>query len=169
MNPSRQHPMTVVLLCLAIAGCVTNPQLAGDAGDGQDVVVRGCLSKYSDVGTYFYLSPQCLHYTEARKVDVMTLDVSTETVASARFVRTHALPACVEVQGTLQMYGSSGEGFLIPSGYLIGRGLLAPTSITRIDCARLGEVVFRYRGNQYTLLMADRGRRADRLLVWEPQ
>lgn len=31
------------------------------------------------------------------------------------------------------------------------------------------EVVFLYRGDQYTLLMAERGRRADRMMVWEPQ
>lgn len=31
------------------------------------------------------------------------------------------------------------------------------------------QVLFLYRGDHYTFLMAERGRRADRLMVWEPQ
>lgn len=138
MNECRQRMMGVVLLCLAMAGCAANPHRGAGAGEGQAVVVRGCLSKYSDVGTYFYLSPQCLHYSEARKDDVMTFDVSTDAKASVRFLRTHPLPACVEMTGTLQMYVSSEDGFMIPSGYLNGRGLLKPTSIQSIDCSRVG-------------------------------
>ena len=138
MNQCRQRMMGVVMLCLAMAGCATNSQRGAGAGEGQVVVVRGCLSKHSDVGTYFYLSPQCLHYSEARKDHATTFDVSMDAKAAIRFLRTHALPACVEVTGILQLYVSSEEGFMIPSGYLIGRGLLKPTSIQSIDCSRVG-------------------------------
>ena len=139
MGRNRRLMAGIALVCLSGAGCVAAPHTGVGPREGDATVVRGCLSRYSGIWTYSYVSPQCMSYLEASDEGVMTFDVSIASEASVRFARAHTFPACVEIRGRLEMYYSSPEGFLIPSGSLIGRGFIEPDSITTIDCALIKE------------------------------
>lgn len=137
MGSIRSMVMYVVLLSGSIAGCAADSHRNAPREGTPLAVVRGCLSIHADIGTYFYVSPRCMPCSEASRDDMSTLDVALDSETSKEFIQAHQLPACVEITGTLDMYSSSAEALNIPSGYLIGRGLIRPDKLTVIECAQV--------------------------------